>query len=490
MNWKPEMSSELPIYRQIYEYYEGQIRSGVLLSGTRLPTERELARLLSVNRSTVTTAYDELRSSGLIESRQGSGTRVSGYLWETKPVSHPYWHRSIRRKVFDMSESLRHLIHESLPEGNVIHMIRGELSPDLMPQEMLEHASQCLSFDVPFSYFSDWRGDAQLRETLSHFLAERMNIRANPGNILITNGVKHALSLIARTLLQPGDAIAVEGPSYLYSMQVFAEEGLRMVKLEVDEEGLIPEQLPMLYQQFGVRMVFTNPTYQNPTGISLSIERRQKLLKICKQLNIPIVEDDPYSLLHLEEEDKPLPSIQSLDENGQHVIYISTLSKFATPGMRIGYVAAPLQVIDKLAQTKNRTGYSSSHMGEQLAQRFLTDEAFDAHLNKVRRELARRRERMLQAIQREAGDYIELVAPHAPAGGYYLWLRLKEETAADFTEKTWIEQAIRHGITFYPGSVFGEGGGKLRLTYASLSMEEIERGIHRLGGLLKEMYGR
>ncbi|MEC0239694.1 PLP-dependent aminotransferase family protein [Paenibacillus dokdonensis] len=488
MNWKPEHSGEMPMYKQIYIHFENQIRSGTLQSGARLPTERELARKLSVNRSTVTTAYEELRSSGLIESRQGSGTRVSGFMWETKPARQPQWQRYNRRVVYDTSEPIRNLVHQSLGHQDIIHMIRGELSPDLMPLSLLHQASQQLNYDVPFSYFEDWRGDVQLRETLAQFLTARMNIHSDSANILVTSGVKHALSLIARTLLQPGDAIAVEGPSYLYSMQVFAEEGLRMVKLEVDEEGLIPEQLPTLYQQFGVRMVFTNPTYQNPTGTTMSTSRRQKLLEICKQLNIPLVEDDPYSLLHLGTTLPMVPSIKSMDQKSQYVIYIGTLSKISTPGMRIGYVAAPEPVIRRLVEAKNRMGYSTSHMGERLAHYFLNEEGLDTHLDRVRRELSRRREYMLQAIQREAGGYLELIAPDAPAGGYYLWLRLKDEHAL-VSEKLWIEKAIQHGVSFYPGSVFGEGGGKLRLTYASIGIEEIDEGIKRLGRQLRDMSG-
>ncbi|MGN7356967.1 PLP-dependent aminotransferase family protein [Paenibacillus sp. SAF-054] len=489
MQWMPEMTSETPIYIQIYNYFENQIRSGSLQTGTRLPTERELARLLSVNRSTVTTAYDELRSTGLIESRQGSGTRVSGLMWETKPVKLPHWQRYNRKQMYDPSEPVRRLLHQSLGSKDIIHMIRGELSPDLMPLKLLQQASMKLNPEIPYSYFEDWRGDANLRATLSAFLTSRLDVKCDPANMLVTSGVKQSLSLIARTLLNPGDAIAVEGPSYLYSMQVFAEEGLRMVKLEMNREGLIPEQLPRLYQQFGIRMVFTNPTYQNPTGTSMPVSRRRKLVEICEQLQIPLVEDDPYSLLHFKGTDQTLPAMYSLDQQGQYVIYLSTLSKIATPGMRIGFVAGPEQIIGRLAEAKNRSGYSSSHMGERLADAFLNDPGLDEHLHRLRGELELKRTIMLEALQKEAGEFIEVLMPALPAGGYYVWLQLKNEPGR-ISDMKWIEMAIRHGITFYPGSVFGEAGDKLRLTYASISREEIEEGVRRLGNMLREGFRR
>lgn len=486
MNWMPEAANDIPIYKQICTYFENEIRSGSLQTGARLPTERELASRLCVNRSTVTVAYDELRALGLIESRQGSGTRVCGLLWETKPVKQPRWQRHARKPMFDAVAPIRSRIHQSLGRKDVIQMVRGELSPDLMPLDLLQNASQKVNCESPFSYFEDFRGDIRLRSTLSRFLNAHINVKADPDQLMITSGVKHSLSLIARTLLQPGDAIAVEGPSYLYAMQVFAEEGLRMVKLEMDEEGLIPEQLPRLYQQYGVRMVFTNPTYQNPTGTTMPLHRRVKLLEICELLRIPIVEDDPYSLLYFGELPPQVPAIYSLDLSGRYVIYLGTLSKFATAGMRTGFVAGPENIIQRLADARNRTGYSSSHMGERLADAFLNEPGLDQHLELLRKGLGHRREVMLQALQRETTEILERFAPSSAPGGYYIWLRLKNDRMT-MPDLNWIEMAMRHGILFYPGSVYGEGGGRLRLTYASVSLEEIEEGIRRLGCLLSEM---
>jgi DNA-binding transcriptional MocR family regulator len=220
-------------------------------------------------------------------------------MWETTPYRSPNWQRYTANRMFNPALTLQNQIHKAAFKPNMINMTKGELSPDLMPLDILKTLSAELDFTQPYSYHDHFQGDSSLRASLSIFL-EKQQIHAEPQQILITSGVKHALHLIAHTLLQPGEAIAVEGPSYLYAMQVFTAAGLRMVKLPMDADGLIPEAIHDLYHKYRIRMVFTNPTFHNPTGITLSLSRRHKLLAICAQLRIPIVEDDPYGLINLD----------------------------------------------------------------------------------------------------------------------------------------------------------------------------------------------
>ncbi|WP_256760545.1 PLP-dependent aminotransferase family protein [Cohnella sp. WQ 127256] len=482
MDWKPQSGSNVSIYKQIYYYYEDQIRNGALVPGAQLPTERQLAQRLSVNRSTVSTAYEELRATGLINSLQGSGTRVSEHMWETSPKV-PNWERYTRR-TYDPGASLMATILNSFSNPGMINMTKGELSPDLMPMELLRGLSKDMDFK-PFSYHTDLRGDWDLRKALSEFLLSTQQIRTEPANVLITSGVKHSLSLIARTLLRPGEAIAVEGPSYLYAMQVFTEAGLRMIKLPVDENGLIPEKLPDLYHKYRVRMVVTNPSFQNPTGTSLTLSRRKKLIEICEQLAIPLVEDDPYGLLQLDDSKEILPSLRSMSGGERFVIYLGTLSKIASPGMRTGWIVAPSSVISRLVEAKYLMGYSTSHLGERLANQLLCSPKLRDHLSGVRHTLRLRRECILVAIKRELEPYADLFARQAPAGGFYVWLKLKRQVP----DKVLIEHAIREGVIFYPGSIYGEGSGYIRLTYASIAEKDIEEGVRRIRNVLKQLLG-
>lgn len=482
MDWKLDTYSEIPLFRQICMHYEQQIIQGQLLPGARLPTERDLAVKLGVNRSTVSAAYEELRATGLIHSVQGSGTRVCESMWDETPPRTPNWDRYAARRSFDPTSVILNRTIAAFSYPGIINMTKGELSPDLMPLELLKQLASEIDFSIPFSYFSSYRGEFGLRDTLSHFLKTNLGIAAEPDQIMITAGVKHALHLIATTMLQPGDAVAVEGPSYLYGMQVFSPAGLRMVKLPVDENGLIPEKLPELYHKHRVRMVFVNPTYQNPTGTTLPLSRRKKLLELCEQLRLPVVEDDPYSLLRLNSSAAPIPPLKAMSGGERFVIYLGTLSKIASPGMRIGWIAAPPSVIAKLADAKSRMGYSTSHSGERLAQLYFNSPSSADRLNHICDTLRKRRNVMLKAIKEYVSNDAELFAPLAPEGGFYIWLKVKRPL---WTDKELLEAGIREGVLISSGSIYGAEKGLIRLTYASVSEEDIIEGTQRLGRALR-----
>ncbi|QYR23351.1 PLP-dependent aminotransferase family protein [Paenibacillus sp. sptzw28] len=479
--WKPEPSGERPVFAQIAGYFEKQILKGDLPPGAKLPTERELALQLCVNRSTISAAYEELRASGLVTSVQGSGTRVSDSLWEAAEVRTPNWQRyTAVRQLFDPTAALQSQVYGSFGKPNIINFVKGELSPDLMPLELLEQRLPELNLSEPFSYYCSFKGDAGLRRTISQRLQAEAGILTDPEHLLISAGVKHSLHLICHTLLQPGDAIAVEGPSYLYSMNVLSSAGLRLVKLPIDSQGLNPEQLPELARKHRVKMVLTNPTYQNPTGTTLSLARRITLLDICAQLRIPIIEDDPYSLLFLDEAGRSLPPLRALPGGDRTVIYLGTMSKIATPGMRIGWIIAPLTVTAKLAEAKSRMGYSTSHIGERLADRFLNTGGYEAHLSYIRGRLRTRRDCMLGAIREHIEPLAVPVLSNSRPGGYYVWLKLKK----NILDRDMLEAAISEGVLCLPGRVFGADDGFLRLSFAAIGEEQIQEGVRRLGRAL------
>ncbi|MCZ8520692.1 MULTISPECIES: aminotransferase-like domain-containing protein [Paenibacillus] len=480
MRWKPQPDTGVPVFKQIVRYFEEQILKGDLPPGARLPAERELAGQLHVNRSTVSTAYEELRAGGFVTSVKGSGTRVCELQWEEKPVPVPNWRRYTGGRTFDPTASVYRRQQEAALLPGIVNLTKGELSPDLMPLELLRELAEEADYGRAFSYHDDFRGGAELRGTLADLTLAGHGISASPEHLVITAGVKHSLHLIAHTLLEPGDAIAVEGPSYLYAMGVFSAAGLRMVRLPMDREGLIPEALPELYYKHRIRMVFTNPSYQNPTGTCLSAARRKKLLEVCESLRLPIVEDDPYSDLYLDQATPPPPSLKALSGGDRFVIYLGTLSKTATPGMRLGWIAAPLPAASRLAQAKNRMGYSTSHAGERLGGAYLRSPAAKVHLATVRRTLALRRSCMLQALREHAGGIALPLASDAQAGGFYLWLQL----ARPVPDRELVEAGIREGVLFYPGSLFGAEPGFFQLTYASVGEAEILLGARRIGQAL------
>ncbi|WP_079914191.1 aminotransferase class I/II-fold pyridoxal phosphate-dependent enzyme [Paenibacillus sp. 32352] len=215
MAWKPDTLSDVPLFRQIYMHYEQEIIRGTLLPGDPLPTERELAFKLGINRSTVSAAYEELKAMGLVQSVQGSGTRVCESMWDETPSRTPNWERYSYRRPFDPTSPIVKRTISAFAHPGIINLTKGELSPDLMPLDLLHQLASEIDFSLPFSYYANFKGDFELRQALSELLQSHLNLTADPSQILITAGVKHALHLISHTLLQPGDAVAVEGPSYL-----------------------------------------------------------------------------------------------------------------------------------------------------------------------------------------------------------------------------------------------------------------------------------
>ncbi|HTG70988.1 MAG TPA: PLP-dependent aminotransferase family protein, partial [Candidatus Udaeobacter sp.] len=349
--WKPDRSAQTPLYQQIVEHIERDISYAVLPPGSSLPSERKLAEQLGVNRSTVIQAYEELRASGLVESTVGSGTRVSLTKWGISPTNTPNWRQYTEGGTFLPNLPLMRRIREvTQNDASIINMASGELSTDLFPNEIVHRILREQPFHEHLGY-DDPQGYSPLRKSLVESLKQYNGIQTTESSVLITSGSQQSLYLITQCLLSPGDAVAIEDPSYSYSLPMFQSAGLRIFRLPVHEDGIEPDDITSLYRQHRIRMVFLNPNYQNPTGTTLSKSKRKKLLKITADLRIPVVEDDPFSLTAF---DGSVPApLKSMDTDGS-VLYIGSLSKIAASGLRIGWMVAPKSVIDRLTDARQQ----------------------------------------------------------------------------------------------------------------------------------------
>lgn len=478
MEWKPNKNNQEPIYRQVAKYFEELIIQGELSPGQLLPPERKLANLYGVNRSTITVAYEELRSTGLIQTTQGSGTRVSEQLWGVFPRRVPNWHQYTSRGAFIPTAPIIKKIRAVSQDPCIINLARGELSPDLYPTVTVERLLQNISPITPLGY-ADPQGELTLRQSLSAHLSTNYGISATANQILITSGAQQGLHLVTQCLLSPGDSIALEGPSYAYSLPLFSSAGLRLIRLPVDDKGLQPEEIPSLFRKHKIRMIFANPTYQNPTGTVLSLERRKRLLQICEELRIPIIEDNAYGAIGLENSVPP-PTLIALNQGGGTVLHIGSLSKSAAPGFRIGWVVGPQSVVRRLADAKEQMDFGTSTITQQLANQYLTSDAWNDHVDWLLTVLKNRRDRMLRALEL----YLESFASwKVPIGGYHIWCKLKESVS----EELLLEAATRNGVVFMPGGVFGAEKGFVRFTFARATEEDIEEGIHRTAKALNSL---
>ncbi|BCJ86344.1 aminotransferase-like domain-containing protein [Effusibacillus dendaii] len=392
MDWKPDPNKAEPIFRQIVHYFEEEILKGELAPGSPLPAERQMAVNLGVHRSTVTLAYDELKATGLIQSRQGSGTRVSEHLWGIDPKRVPNWKSYTTNGAFQPSLPIIRKIRDASQIPGIINLARGELAPDLLPYQSLNRLLQQASLSIPLGY-PDPKGDLTLRSTLADLLAVEHSSRVSPEQIIITAGAQQALHLIAICLLQPGDAVGLEEPSYLYSLPLCSSAGLRLFRIPMDEDGLLPEAVASLQRKHRIKMIFVNPTYQNSATTTLDLDRRQKLLDICTRLRIPIVEDAAYADLNLQGTALPPLPLFVMDNGNQTVMYVGSLSKSVAPGLRIGWIVGPEQVIGRLADAKQQIDLGTSAVNQHITHIYLTAGEWKENVEKLRRKLTIRRDR-------------------------------------------------------------------------------------------------
>lgn len=471
MDWHLDLTGSEAVYRIIVRYIEERVLSGEFPPGTQLPTERKLAELLKVNRSTVSIAYDELRSKGLIRSRQGSGTRVSEDAWGLD-FRAPDWAGYLSQGTFQPTLPMVRRIWEENRRSENINLARGEMSAELWPTEQLRILTERLPSDVQLGY-GDPRGKEGMRSAVSKHLATQYEIKVPENRILITAGSQQGLLLVIQSLLRPGDAVALEKPSYAYSLPLFASAGVRMFPIPVDEDGLLPDEVVTLHRRHKIRMVFVTPTYQNPTGTVLTPERRRRLIEICTDLRIPIVEDDAHGALTLDSSPQPPKPLAAMEGAEHQVIYLGTLSKTFAPGLRVGWMTGPTSVIDRISGIREQMDFGISGITQSIAEQVLITGVWEQNVGRLRSELTRRRDTMVNSLKRIFNGDLEFAVPQ---GSYHIWAKLKEP----FRDKELVEAAIRHGVVVVPGAVYGSEPGRIRLTYASSQEVEIEEGIRRL----------
>ncbi|MFC3883504.1 PLP-dependent aminotransferase family protein [Bacillus songklensis] len=476
MEWKPDRTDKKPIYKQIADYIEREISSGAFSPGSLLPSERALAKELQVNRSTVVAAYEELQSLGIVERKKGSGTRVSTDIWGISHKRIPNWDRYVEDGSFLPNLPLVQRIRMETQKKDLINLASGELSPDLFPIDQF----RTILSDQPFMGHLGYdhpQGNEILRETISSHIKEYKNIDTSSSSILITSGAQQALHLIVQCLLKPGDAVAIEDPSYCFSLPIFQSAGLRTFLLPVDEHGIDPDDLICLHKKHRIRMVFLNPDHQNPTGTSLPFTRRKKILELSSEFGIPIIEDDPYSLTSFNGEVNS--TLKSMDHNG-NILYISSLSKIVASGLRIGWIIGPPQVIQRLADAKQQVDFGHSIFPQWVANQFLESKHFNTHIRMLRKQLKQRRDQIISSLDEFLNGQIECFIPE---GGIHMWCKVN----GSINEYHLLEESMKKGVTFVPGNVFGSKKGYVRFTFGRGEANLIQEGISRFADALKSI---
>ncbi len=473
MDWKPDRTAKKAIYKQLAEYIEKGIADGTFPPDKPLPSERYLAHALNINRSTVVSAYDELEAIGLIERNRGSGTTISKDIWGITRKRIPSWNRYIEAGSFLPNLPVTQKIRKEAVDHKLINLASGELSEDLFPKSALREITATRSFIGSLGYDHPL-GSEILRTTLTQHIQQSRGIATKPSSILITSGAQQALHLIVQCLLKPGDAVAIEDPSYNFNLPIFKTAGLQIHYLPVDKDGINPEDVHALYKKHRIKMIFLNPDFHNPTGSSLALKKREAVLDISSKLGIPVVEDDPYSLTAFSGD--KMPTLKSLDNNG-NVLYISSLSKIVASGLRIGWIVGPTSVIERLSDAKQQIDFGHSSFTQWMANDFLESPNFNLHIEHLVQELETRRDTIVHSLNTYLQDQVTFSIPQ---GGIHIWCQVLRE----YNETQLLEESIKRGVIYVPGSTMGSKKDFVRFTYAREDVHSIDEGIKRFAQAL------
>lgn len=478
INWKPDRQSKIPLYSQIVSYFSEKISSGDWVSGQVLPSQRKLSELFGVNRSTIVEAMDELASLGMIESGFGGGTRIANDSWSLLMQDKaPDWQSYIKAGGFRANVPTVQIINHLEFEDGITRLSTGELSPDLMQTDLTREVLSSLSTRDLFMNYPDPLGMPGLRQALQTHLRS-IGIDAPLSCILIVSGALQALQLIAMGIVQAKSTVYVESPSYLGSLNIFQSVGAELQDVPMDASGILPWMIRDPQSATRHSLLYTIPTFQNPTGCVMPVSRRKEVLKYCKENHMPVIEDDVFRDLWLDEP-PPLP-IKALDQNGG-VVYTGSLSKCFSPGLRLGWLVGPESVVQRLADVKMQMDYGVSVLTQQVVEELLRSGLYYAGVDAIRCQLRRRRDLMMELLEKYFGDLAEW---NRPAGGFFTWVRLKNRVSAEQL----FNRALKEGLLILPGSVYDMGySSSLRLTYGYLSPEEMEKGLRRLADILREM---
>ncbi len=467
-----DRDSDRPIYRQITEQIRLQISDGRLPPGTRLPTVRELAAMLSVTRLTVQNAYRDLQADGWIESTVGRGTFVTASADQQTLMSMVGRKKTPEYVMNDMSR-LNGLV-------GVRSLAFAEPDPAFYPMaDFMRFFERPSASETGLMHYGPPQGDEMLRVELVKLLADQ-HVETTPEDVLITSGVSQGLSLLTGCLTHPGDVVAVEQPVYLGMLHTLNAYGVKPVSVAMDDEGICLSALEEVIQTRHPRFLYTIPSFQNPTGSCMSRQRRKDLLTLANQYDFLIVEDDIYGLLAYDDE-PPMP-VKAFDDDEQ-VVYLSSMSKILMPGLRIGYMAVPEALRERLVLYRQAQDISGPPLLQRALADFLHRGRLKVHLDRTVSHYRTRRDELLRALAQKMPPAAQWTHP---TGGLCCWLTVPR-LPSDFQQL-----ALRQGMAFTPGEVFlvePDSCSHMRLCFGGLSPELIREAITILGRLLEQTAG-
>lgn len=477
--------SDQPVYLQIVNAFITHIRRGRLRKGLKLPGSRKMASFLDINRMTMVAAYNELEAQGWIETKPRKGTFIKPDLPDYK--SGQKLNKRGSGKTFetpsfniDENESPDFPLTQTTLSDQII--INGGF-PDirLAPIELLIRNMRIArqpAFKKYFRYGSA-QGTLLLRETLAHHLSDTRGIPVSSENIIITRGSQMGMYITSRLLIKPGDHVIVGEPGYFGANMVFEQNGAILDKIPVDDQGMDPDAVEHICRYKRIRFLYVIPHHHLPTTVTLTPERRLKLLELAKKFRFAIIEDDYDYDFHYTS--SPMLPMAGLDQNGS-VIYIGTLTKTLAPAIRIGFVTGPANFIRSVSRLRRIIDMQGDNLLEVAVAGLYKDGTIGRHIRKSVKLYHKRRDHFCDLMRSELGDRI---AFRVPDGGMSVWTTFKDTDLNKLSA-----DAFKRGLVISDGREYNTGNVKynaLRMGFASLNIAEQEKAIGILATCLRSL---
>jgi len=485
--FRPDRTSDVPLPRQLADHVATLIDTGRLAAGTKLPATREVATAASLSRKSVAGAYEILAGRGLVTAHVGQGTFVA-----RRPVdgAMPAAPTAPAPRAFAWSGLFARGAGAPLPPALLRSALGtypfdfrgGRIDPASLPLQDLRWA-----FGRPFetrarlqavATHADPFGWPPLRREIARHLTAR-GVACDAGDVVVVSGLQQAIDLTARLLVDPGDAVVMEQPGYFGAALAFAGRGADLIGVDVDDEGLDTDRLARILRVRRAKLAYVTPATQCPTGVPMSPRRREALMALADEHQLPIFEDD-YDC-ELRYAGPTLPALKARDPGG-HVIHAGTFSKSLFPSLRLGYVVAARPLLDRLVAARLVADFGSSAVAQAALATLLATRGLERHVRHMRRIYAARLAALDAALSREMPEDTRWVTPRS---GLLVWVALPPRTDPDRLQQA----ALARGVACTRGDVFhhdGRGDDHIVLSFAALDADAIAEGIARLGAAVRE----
>lgn len=477
-----DRDKKVPLYLQLYTNLKDMIDGGVLIPDYRLPSVRQLSKRLEVNQVTVVSAFKKLENEGYVYSRTGSGTFVANILpcidtvkqTESMPMQDDLYQQE---DIFLINNG-QIKINE-----NTINFASATPTPDLFPVEAFRLAlDEVLERDRGNAFgYQDIQGYLPIRESILKTL-KRSEIISTPDNVQIISGAQQGIDIISKTLLRQGDYIITESPTYTGAIAVFKSRGALIADVEIGLNGPDLNVLEYNIKKYKPKLIYTIPSFQNPTGRSYSNNNRLEILKMSEKYNFYIIEDDYVS--DLDFEGKKLTPLKTLDKHDR-VIFIKSFSKLFMPGLRLGFMIVPASLKENVLEAKHTTDISTSGLIQRAFDLYIRNGSWDKHFDFMYKIYKERYSLMIQYLDRYRCSNMNY---EKPGGGLNIWLSLPY----GFPINSLLRHAVANDIVFAPGRIFHSSAhiqklNSIRLSFASVYNEQIEPGISKLCNIIDSL---